>query len=126
MVPRRKMLRTISESMGREAPVRLEHARSWEAAASFLPQFMHAHVARFLVTGRISNVAHPERRVFLEELTKLLSESGWLLLTRMMAGEKAFAWNYGFQFSGHMVLVPTHIRQWTWKNILQGFVCWPS
>ena len=42
----------------------------------------------------------PERRVFLEELAKLLSESGWLALTRMMSGENAFAWNYGFEFEG--------------------------
>ncbi len=45
-------------------------------------------------------MARPERRLFLEELAKLLAESGWLALTRMMSGQNAFAWNYGFQFEG--------------------------
>ena len=92
------MLRRFLNAMGREAPVRLDHARSWDAVEPILPQFIHSHVARFLATGRISNMARPERRVFLEELAKLLSASGWLALTRMMSGESSFAWNYGFEF----------------------------
>jgi len=98
VLPRKKMLRRFLNAMGRDAPVRLDHARSWEAINPILPAFMQAHVARFLVTGRISNLARPERRVFLEELAKLLSESGGVALTRLAAGEKIFAWNYGFQF----------------------------
>lgn len=98
VLPRKKMLRRFLNAMGREAPVRLDHARSWDAVETVLPQFMEAHVARFLVTGRISNAARPERRKFLAELAKLLSEPGWLVLTRMMSGKKVFAWNYGFQF----------------------------
>src|SRR5205814_1834680 len=65
-----------------------------------LPQFMQAHVARFLATGRISNMVRPERRRFLEELARLLAVPGWLVLTRMMSGERALAWNLGFQFEG--------------------------
>ena len=98
VLPRKKMLRRFLNAMGREAPVRLDHARSWDAVEPVLPQFIEAHVARFLVTGRISNAARPERRVFLAELARLLSEPGWLVLTRMMSGKKVFAWNYGFQF----------------------------
>jgi CelD/BcsL family acetyltransferase involved in cellulose biosynthesis len=98
VLPRKKMLRRFLNAMGSEEPVRLDHARSWESVEPVLPKFMQAHVARFLATGRISNMARPERRVFLEELAKLLSESGWLALTRMMSGKNAFAWNYGFAF----------------------------
>jgi CelD/BcsL family acetyltransferase involved in cellulose biosynthesis len=98
VLPRKKMLRRFLNAMGRDAPVRLDHARSWNAVAPILPQFMQSHVARFLATGRVSNMARPERRVFLEELAKLLSESGWLALTRMMSGQSGFAWNYGFEF----------------------------
>jgi CelD/BcsL family acetyltransferase involved in cellulose biosynthesis len=98
VLPRKKMLRRFLNAMGREAPVRLDHARSWDAVEPILPQFIQSHVARFLVTGSISNLACPERRVFLEELAKLLSASGWLALTRMMSGESSFAWNYGFEF----------------------------
>lgn len=98
VLPRKKMLRRFVNAMGREAPVRLEHARSWGDVQPIFPEFARAHVARFLVTGRISNLARPERRVFLEDLAKLLSGTGWLALTRMMTGTKAVAWNYGFQF----------------------------
>jgi hypothetical protein len=84
--------------MGREEPVRLDHARTWERVSPILGDFMQAHVARFLVTGRISNAARAERRVLLEELAKSLSEPGWLVLTRMMSGKKIFAWNYGFRY----------------------------
>jgi CelD/BcsL family acetyltransferase involved in cellulose biosynthesis len=98
VLPRKKMLRRFLNAMGREAPVILDHARTWDKIGPVLPSFMQSHVARFLVTGRISNMARTERRVFLAELAKLLSENGWLVLTRMMAGSKTFAWNYGFQF----------------------------
>lgn len=99
-IPRRKMVRRFLNAMGREAPVHLEHTRSWEALQPALPTFMQTHVARFLVTGRISNLARAERRVFLEELSKLLSESGHLAVSRLMCGETSVAWNYGFQFRG--------------------------
>jgi CelD/BcsL family acetyltransferase involved in cellulose biosynthesis len=98
VLPRKKMLRRFLTAMGREEPVRLDHARTWDTIGPILPQFMRSHVARFLATGRISNIAHMERRVFLEELAELLSESGWVTLTRMMSGKHIFAWNYGFQF----------------------------
>lgn len=100
VLPRRKMVRRFLNAMGRDVPVRLDHARSWDAVAPILPDFIQAHVARFLATGRISNMARPERRLFLKELAKLLSESGWLKVTRLMSGENAYAWNYGFEFEG--------------------------
>jgi len=98
VLPRKKMLRRFLNAMGREAPVRLDHARTWKTVSPILPQFRQSHIARFLITGRISNLARPERILFLEELAKLLGERGWLALTRMMSGSKSFAWNYGFQF----------------------------
>jgi CelD/BcsL family acetyltransferase involved in cellulose biosynthesis len=99
MLPRKKMLRRFLNAMSRQTPVRLDHARSWDAIETILPEFIHAHVARFLLTGRISNMARPERRAFLQELAKLLAPSGGIALTRMMT-DHAFAWNYGFQFHG--------------------------
>ena len=100
VLPGKKMVRRSLNAMGREAPVRLDHARSEQEILSILPQFMQAHVARFQATGRVSNMERPERRLFLEELTKLLSQSGWVVLTRMMSGPRTLAWNYGFQFHG--------------------------
>jgi CelD/BcsL family acetyltransferase involved in cellulose biosynthesis len=100
VLPGKKMVRRSLAAMGRESPVTLDHARSWEDIRPILPQFVEAHVARFQATGRVSNLAQPERRVFLEELAKLLSDHGWVVLTRMMSGQKTLAWNYGFQFQG--------------------------
>jgi hypothetical protein len=100
VLPRKKMLRRFLNAMGRENPVRLDHARSKDEVETVLPKLIQAHVARFLVTGRISIMARPERRMFLAQLANLLSESGWVVLTRMMSGERVFAWNYGFQFQG--------------------------
>lgn len=100
VLPRKKMLRRFLNAMGRKAPVVLDHALSWNAVEPLLPRFIRAHVARFLATGRISNLARPERRAFLEELAKLLGDRGWLALTRMKSGREVFAWNYGFQFQG--------------------------
>jgi CelD/BcsL family acetyltransferase involved in cellulose biosynthesis len=100
VLPGKKMARRSLSAMGREAPVHLEHAREWNEIEPILPKFVQAHVARFQATGRVSNLARPERRVFLAELAKLLSGPGHVVLTRMMSGEKVLAWNYGFQFQG--------------------------
>ncbi len=100
LLPGKKMVRRSINAMGTEGAVRLDHARSWESIGPILPQFAETHVARFRVTGRESNLASPERRMFLEELAKLLSGQGWVVLTRMMSGDKTLAWNYGFQFHG--------------------------
>lgn len=100
IAPGQKRVRRFAKAMGPEAPVRLEHSRSWDTLAPILPQFIQAHVARFLEIGRISNLANERRQVFLAELAKLLSTSGWLVLSRMRTGERVVAWHYGFQFQG--------------------------
>jgi CelD/BcsL family acetyltransferase involved in cellulose biosynthesis len=97
-LPRKSVMRRSLNALGREAPVCLDHACSWDAVEPLLGPFIHAHVARFLATGRISNLVRPERRLFLEELAKLLCARGWLDLTRLMSGKQVFAWNYGFRF----------------------------
>ena len=99
-LPGAKKLRRCLHTLGREKSIQFDHACSWTAVEPVLPQFIQTHVGRFLLTGRISNLARQERRSFLEELAKLLSARGWLALTRMMAGGRAIAWNYGFQFAG--------------------------
>jgi CelD/BcsL family acetyltransferase involved in cellulose biosynthesis len=98
VLPRKKMLRRFLNAMGREAPVRLDHARSWAEIDAAMSEFFQSHVARFLNHGLISNVAHPQRQLFLRELAKLLCERNWMVFTRMMSGDKIFAWNFGFEF----------------------------
>jgi CelD/BcsL family acetyltransferase involved in cellulose biosynthesis len=98
VLPGKKMVRRSLAALGREVPVRLDHARTWDSLSLLLPAFVNAHVARFQGTGRVSNLARPERRAFLEELAKLISPLGWFVLTRMMSGERVIAWHCGFQF----------------------------
>ena len=56
VLPRKKMLRRFLNAMGREAPVRLDHARSWDAVAPILPQFMQ--VSRGAVSGHRTYQQH--------------------------------------------------------------------
>jgi CelD/BcsL family acetyltransferase involved in cellulose biosynthesis len=96
----RKQLRYNLKAMVKIAPVAVSHSRSWDDVANTLPGFVKAHIARFLATGRISNLVRPERRVFLSELARLCSRRGWIVHSRLMIGERPAAWNYGFQFAG--------------------------
>ena len=98
--PGLKRLRRFEKAMGPRAPVRTEHRRSWESVEPVLPEFMQAHVTRFLEIGRISNIADSQRRIFLTELARVLSPNEWFVLSRMLAGERPVAWHYGFQFHG--------------------------
>jgi CelD/BcsL family acetyltransferase involved in cellulose biosynthesis len=99
MLPRRKIRRYL-QAMQKQGPVTLSHLKNWESIDEALTCFTTAHVARFLILGSVSNLARPARRHFLSQLARLLSDSGWIVLTRLMIAEKPVAWNYGFQFCG--------------------------
>ena len=68
----------------------------------------------WLLTGITTYSPGKARRVnFLSELAKLLSGAGWLLLTRLLAGDESVAWNYGFQFAGSWFYYqPTFDARW--------------
>jgi len=92
--------RRYAQDMRKKGAVKFRHCTSWPEISAQLPSFAKAHVARFLATGRISNLARPERRRFLEELAHALSVPGWVTLSQTVVDEKVIAWNYGFQFGG--------------------------
>jgi CelD/BcsL family acetyltransferase involved in cellulose biosynthesis len=95
VLPRQKMVRRSLRAMGGTVTVA---DADWESVAPLLPDFFRAHVSRFAFTGRVSNLIRPERRKFLAELARLLSPTGWLCLTRVNAGPRTVAWNFGFRF----------------------------
>jgi CelD/BcsL family acetyltransferase involved in cellulose biosynthesis len=97
---KKKIFRHSMNSLGREGPVSFGHLVKWEAIEPVLTNFNVAHVARFLAMGRFSNMVSAQRRAFLSELARLLSGSGWLVLSRILVGDRPIAWNYGFQFQG--------------------------
>src|SRR5208282_499834 len=96
----KKKLRRYLRTMEREGPVTFVHLQSAAQVQAALPEFMNAHVARFRSTQRISILSTPERRFFLEELTRRFSGSEVVTLSMLMVGDQPVAWNYGFQFHG--------------------------
>jgi CelD/BcsL family acetyltransferase involved in cellulose biosynthesis len=96
----KKKLRRYLRAMQREGPVKFVHLKSLDDVQAALPGFADAHVARFRATHRISSLSTPERRSFLEELTRRLSGDGIVTLSMLMIGDRPVAWNYGFQFHG--------------------------
>lgn len=96
----KKKLRRYLRAIEREGPVTFTHLQSEDEIRAALPGFISAHVARFQATHRISSLATPERRLFLEELVRRFSGAGVVTLSMMMAADRPVAWNYGFQFRG--------------------------
>ncbi|MGA9546005.1 MAG: GNAT family N-acetyltransferase [Candidatus Sulfotelmatobacter sp.] len=96
----KKKLRRYLRTMEREGPVTFAHLQSEAEIHAALPEFMNAHVARFRSTHRISVLSTPERRFFLEELTRRFSGSQVVTLSMLVIGDRPVAWNYGFQFHG--------------------------
>jgi CelD/BcsL family acetyltransferase involved in cellulose biosynthesis len=96
----KKKLRRYLREMEREGAVTFAHLQSWPEIQDALPGFAAAHVARFQATQRVSSLATPERRHFLEELTRRFSDTGVVNLSLLLIGDQPVAWNYGFKFSG--------------------------
>ena len=96
----KKKVRRYLREMERDGPVTFAHLQSSEEIRAALPAFADAHVARFLATGRVSSLATPERRLFLEELANRFDGSGLVTLSVLKIKDRPVAWNYGFQFHG--------------------------
>ena len=96
----KKKLRRYLREMERDGPVTFMHLQSWQEIQAALPAFADAHVARFLATGRVSSLATPERRLFLQELARRFDGSGVVTLSLLKIRDRPVAWNYGFQFHG--------------------------
>ena len=96
----KKKLRRYLRDLDKKGKVCVRHDTQWDQIEPILLSFSRSHVARFLITGRISNLTRPERRSFLYELAQELCRAGWLSVSRLLVDETPAAWNYGFQFAG--------------------------
>jgi CelD/BcsL family acetyltransferase involved in cellulose biosynthesis len=96
----KKMLRRNLGAMEKMGGAKLRTATQWQEIEPAIGEFTIAHVGRFLESGRISNLARPERRKFLYELAERFSHHQWLALSRLTLVGKTIAWNYGFQYGG--------------------------
>lgn len=97
---KKKMYRRSMNALRRLGPVTLQHDRDAGLKKAVIERFCATHVARFLFTGRISNLVSAQRREFLFELAGLLGERGWFDLMILRAGSWVLALNYGFRFQG--------------------------
>ncbi len=96
----KKRLRRNLRELEKRGRVSVRHDTHWDQIEPILQSFNRAHVARFLMTGRISNLTRPERRAFLYELARELSRSGWVTVSRLFVDEIPAAWSYGCQCAG--------------------------
>ena len=97
---KKKMFRRSMNALKQIGPVALEHDVGADLGKGKIEEFCSLHVARFLSTGRISNLVNPQRRDFLHELARRLAERGWFDLMTLRAGTSVLALNYGFRFQG--------------------------
>ncbi len=119
-VTNRKALRYALKGLCKQGPVSIDYLKSRESVRAGLPEFIQAHIARFLFSGRSSNLGQPQRQMFLAELADLLSVEGWIVLTRLRVGDHPVAWNYGFQFCGSWFYYqPTFDSEW--RQFSPGF-----
>jgi CelD/BcsL family acetyltransferase involved in cellulose biosynthesis len=95
-----KAFRRNLRLLNQKGPTSFTNDLQGEDLRQIVAAFCRAHVARFMCGGRLSNIIQPERRAFLEELARQLSEQGWLSMDRLQVGDRSIAWNYGFQFGG--------------------------
>lgn len=119
----KKKLRRHLRELEKEGPVEFSHLKKWDDIREILPSFADAHVARFAATQRVSSLATPERRRFLEALSQRLA--GAVTLSMMAVGGRPVAWNYGFQF-GEAGFGTSPRSTAATKRILRATACFPE
>ncbi len=80
--------------------VKVIHLTEPEQIGTSLESIVSAQISRFLASDRVSPLVGPERRAFLQQLSDLLSQSGWLKISQLEIDGRPVAWNYGFRFGG--------------------------
>ncbi len=106
---RENVLRTVA-GKGRErralkkletlGSVNVIHLTEPEQIGTSLESIISAQISRFLASNRVSPLVGLERRAFLQQLSSLLSRSGWLKISQLEIDGRPVAWNYGFRFGG--------------------------
>ena len=80
--------------------IKVIHLTEPEQIGASLESIVSAQISRFLASNRVSPLVGPERRAFLQQLSDLLSQSGWLKISQLEIDGRPVAWNYGFRFGG--------------------------
>jgi CelD/BcsL family acetyltransferase involved in cellulose biosynthesis len=80
--------------------VNVIHITEPDQLGASLESIISAQISRFLATDRVSPLVGSDRRAFLQQLSDLLSRSGWLKISQLEIDGRPVAWNYGFRFGG--------------------------
>jgi CelD/BcsL family acetyltransferase involved in cellulose biosynthesis len=80
--------------------VKVIHLTDPERIGASIESIVSAQISRFLASNRVSPLVGSERRAFLQQLSGLLSQSGWLKISQLEIDGRPVAWNYGFRFGG--------------------------
>ncbi|HET9407613.1 MAG TPA: GNAT family N-acetyltransferase [Candidatus Sulfotelmatobacter sp.] len=96
----KKRLRRNLRALGKLGQISVRHDSDWVQIEPALSKFNSTHVARFLSTGRLSNLIQAERRAFLHELAREISRCGGMSMSQFVIDQNPVAWNYGFRFAG--------------------------
>lgn len=80
--------------------VKVIHLTEPEQIGNSIESIISAQISRFLASNRVSPLVGPDRRAFLQQLSNLLSKSGWLKISQLEIDGRPVAWNYGFRFGG--------------------------
>jgi CelD/BcsL family acetyltransferase involved in cellulose biosynthesis len=84
----------------RQGGFEVKHLRSGPEILPLLPEFYAQNIARRDGTESPSTFLKPGRRMFLERLTALASDAGWLRFTRVEWQGRAIACSVGFCYQG--------------------------
>ena len=96
----KKKIRRYFNALSKMGALDIVHTKNLEEITSELQNIIHAHIVRFFSSGRVSPFINEERRRFLSNVSKILTDKGWFVLSKLSLNKKALAWNIGFQFSG--------------------------
>ena len=98
----KKSVQRHLNALRRIGAVQVEHLTTWDDARDAFPQFFNSHIARFLSTQRLSPYLEESRRNFLMLMGELISQRGWLQLSRLTVDGEPVAWNVGMRYGSRV------------------------
>jgi CelD/BcsL family acetyltransferase involved in cellulose biosynthesis len=96
----KKSLARYERRLCKEGPVEVRHLRDGEAILPQLEEFFAQHIARWKGTRNPSRFLYQKTPAFIERLTRVAAQTGWLRFTRIDWQGRPIAFHYGFCYRG--------------------------
>ena len=84
----------------RDGSLEIEHMRDGRVIQPHLDEFFTQHMSRWAAKGHPSVFANQKQRTFIEQLTLVAANTGWLRFTRATWNGRPIAFHYGFCYRG--------------------------